>query len=65
MASPVPHRTAVLSGEESEESGLKECEGGSVGVWQPAKVNPSRKASGAGARMNSHPAQGRVPMLRS
>ena len=56
---------ALLGGEEVEESGMKECESGLVGVWQPAKVNPPWKASHVGVSMNCYPAQGRVAVLRS
>lgn len=38
VAAPIP--PALVGAVDVEESGTKECESGSVGVWQPAKVNP-------------------------
>lgn len=65
VAAPIP--PALVGAVDVEESGTKECESGSVGVWQPAKVNPPppQEASYVGASMNHHPAQGRAPALRA
>lgn len=63
VAAPIP--PALLGAVEVEESGTKERESGSVGVRQPAKVNPPPEASYVGASMNRHPAQGRAPALRA